>query len=409
MKMTHKTVAMAMTALALLSSCSKNQQQQMQGGQQAPEVQVMDVVVSNSELQTSYPATIKGKTDIDIRPQISGFITKVCVDEGEYVHKGQTLFTIDRVQYEAAVTQARAGIEQAQAMINSAQAAVNTAQTFEKNQKTLYDKGIISQTQWQNAVDQLNQAKAQVAQAKAGLSQAQAALTSAQKNLSYTVVTAPSDGVVGSIPNREGSLASPSSVQPLTTISDISEVYAYFSLTEKELLQLSNDGATNLAQAIASMPPVELKLANGQIYGQTGKVSTVSGVIDNNTGSAQVRALFPNQNGMLRSGSTGQVIIPVETENIIIIPQKATSELQDKKYAFVLDKDNVAHQTPIEILDINDGQSYVVTEGLKAGDRIVVEGVGTAVRDNTPVQPLTAEQAKARAEAAAKAQAQAGH
>jgi membrane fusion protein (multidrug efflux system) len=265
----------------------------------------------------------------------------------------------------------------------------------------LFDKGIISQTQWQNAADQL-------AQAKAGLVQAQAGLTNAQKNMSYTLVKAPCDGVVGSIPNREGSLASPSSVQPLTTVSDISQVYAYFSINEKDLLSLTNQGEKTLEQALAEMPAVQLKLANGEIYPSTGKIATVSGVIDNTTGAASVRALFDNTNSMLRSGSTGNIIIPNVSNDVIIIPQKATTDLQEKKFVYVVNDSNMTVMTPIEILDINDGANYVVTGGLKPGDKIVVEGVGTSVKDHMPIKPVTAQEKAAmqqqQAAAAAKAQ-----
>jgi membrane fusion protein (multidrug efflux system) len=393
-KMTFNFSAVALTALAVCAVSCNNNSQEGAGQQEAPAIEVLTVEPSNSELSNSFPAIIKGKTDIDIRPQVSGFITKVHVDEGQHVVKGQVLFTIDQVQFQAAVDQARAAV-------NSAQAAVNTAQSNERNQRMLFDKGIISQTQWQNAADQL-------AQARAGLVQAQAGLTNAQKNMSYTLVKAPCDGVVGSIPNREGSLASPSSVQPLTTVSDISQVYAYFSLNEKDLLSLTNQGEKTLDAALAEMPAVQLKLANGDIYPSTGKIATVSGVIDNTTGAASVRALFDNTNGMLRSGSTGNIIIPNINNDVIVIPQKATTELQEKKFVYVVNDSNLTVMTPIEILDINDGANYVVTGGLKAGDKIVVEGVGTTVKDHMAIKPVSAQEkaAMAQKQAAAAAQAQ---
>lgn len=376
--------ALALAVLAGTASCSKKQE--AAGAQQeAPAIEIVTVNPTTSELSNSFPAQIKGKTDIAIRPQVSGFITKVCVDEGQRVRKGQTLFTIDRVQYQAAVDQARAAV-------NSAEASLKTAQSNESNQRMLFNKGIISESTWNNAVDQLNMAKAGVAQAKA-------ALASAQKNLSYTVVTAPSDGVVGVIPNREGSLASPSSAQPLTTVSDISEVYAYFSLNEKDLLALTNGGSKSVANAVDSLPAVQLRLADGSIYPYPGKLATVSGVIDPATGAATVRALFKNPEGMLHSGFTGQVILPNNSNNALLVPQKATFELQDRKFVYVLNDSNVTVSTPIEVLDINDGQNYVITAGLKPGDRVVVEGVGTVVRDNMPVKPVTAEEKAAAAQA----------
>ncbi len=363
-------MSLAVAALSLHSCGSKQQAPQAT----APSLAVLTVQNADSELNHNYPATIKGKTDIAIRPQVTGFITKVHVDEGQAVHKGQVLFTIDQVQYQAAV-------DQAEAAVNSAKTAVATAQLTEGNKRHLLDKNIISEYEWQMAANQLSQAKAQ-------LSQAQAALTNARKNLAYTTVTAPSDGVVGTIPNREGSLAAPSSAQPLTTVSDNSDVYAYFSLNEKDILELTDGGTKSLNEAIAAMPLVKLTLANGTKYPLEGKVATVSGVIDNTTGSASVRAIFDNPSGMLRSGNTAQISIPVSVRDAIIIPQKATFELQDLKYVFTLNDSNITVTTPIKILPVNNGKEYVVTEGLKPGDRIVIEGVGTSVRGDMPVNPV---------------------
>lgn len=389
-KKTLKTGAILSLAVALgtLASCSKKAEEAP--AQEAPAVEVMTVEKANSDLESNYPAIIRGKTDVQIRPQVSGTILRVCVDEGQRVHKGQLLFELDPVPFQAAVNQARANV-------TAAQAALNSANTNERNQKMLYDKGIIAKSAWDAAVDNQAQARAQVAAAQAGL-------VSAQKNLSFTRVTAPSDGVVGTIPNREGSLASPSSAQPLTTISDNSQVYAYFSLTEKELLELTDNGKYSLDERVGNMPLVKLRLANGELYPLEGRVATVSGVIDNATGAASVRALFDNNNGMLRSGSTGSVVIPRNDENVIVIPQKATYELQDKVFVYVVDDKNNTASRPIEILDLNNGQDYVVLSGLEPGERIVVEGVGTSVRDKMPIKPVTAEEKAAQAQQAAQTQ-----
>lgn len=378
--MNTKTLKMATLALCAgamaLTSCGGKQA--VQGAPQPPQIAVMTVEPGTAEFQSTYPATIKGKTDIDIRPQVTGFITKVHVDEGQAVRKGQVLFTLDQVQFQAAV-------DQAQAAVNSAKSAVSTAEITEKNKRMLLDKNIISETEWQMAANQLAQAKAQLAQAEASL-------VTARKNMAYTTVTAPSDGVVGVIPNREGSLASPSSVQPLTTISDNSEVYAYFSLTEKDILGLTQGGEQSIAGQIKAMPAVKLQLADGSLYPLEGRVATISGVIDNNTGAASVRALFPNPQGMLRSGNTGQVVIPRNSENVLVIPQRATYEMQDLRYVYTLNDSNIAQGTRITVAPYNDGQHFVVTSGLSAGDRVVVEGVGTTVRQGTAITPKTAAQ-----------------
>ncbi len=368
---------------ALLALVSCGNKQPGQTSMMAPEVAIVTVEPSTAAFESSFPATLKGKTDIDIRPQVTGFITKVHVDEGERVRKGQPLFTIDQVQFQAAV-------DQAEANLNSARSAVSTAQITEQNKRMLLDKNIISETEWQLAANQL-------AQAKAAVAQAEAAVVNARKNLAYTTVTAPSDGVVGSIPNREGSLASPSSVQPLTTLSDNSEVYAYFSFTEKDLLEFTGEGSS-IDAAIKSLPEVELQLANGTRYPVKGRVATVSGVIDNTTGAASARALFDNPNGVLRSGNTGQVIIPRTTEGAIVIPQKSTFELQDLRYVYTLNDSNVAVSTPITVQPYSDGKTFVVTSGLKPGDRVVTEGVGTSVRAGMTVRPKTAAAAQATAE-----------
>lgn len=369
---THFLPAVAMAALMLLTACGSKGDaagQAAQGG--APvQVETYTVAMGSIDLVNAYPATIKGKTDIEVRPQISGFITRVCVDEGQRVSRGQTLFLIDQVQLQAAV-------QQAQAAVTSAEAQVATAQLTANNQKQLLDKNIISSYQYETAALNLQAAQAT-------LNQARAALVSARKNLSYSVVTAPSNGVVGSIPNREGSLASPSG-PALTTISDINEVYAYFSLNEKQIIALTHSGAISLETAIKQMPTVQLRLSDGSTYANQGRVSTVAGVLNQSTGSASVRALFPNNNGMLRSGASGEVLIPVNSSNVLLIPQKATYELQDMKYVYVVGADGKAVGTPIKVLPENDGKQYVVTEGLKEGDVIVVEGVGTLVRDGVTV------------------------
>lgn len=379
--MTNKTIrkgsilncALAVALTLAAFSCSKSDDSKSQQSQmQLPRVPVEVVKLGSTEISQSYPATLKGKTDIEIRPQITGAITQVCVDEGQRVTKGQTLFIIDQVTYQSAV-------EQAQAAVNSAQAAVNSAATTEQSQKILYDKGIISEIVWKQAYDRL-------AQAKAALAQSQAMLTSARKNLSYTVVTAPSNGVVGSIPFREGSYVSPQNL--LTTISNNSEMYAYFSLNENDIISLTDNGTRSLESALAALPPVQLQLSNGTIYPLEGKIATVSGVIDSSTGAATVRALFPNPNGMLLSGASGAVLVPQKFNDVIIIPQVATFENQDMRLVYVVNDSNLTTPTPIQVAKLSDGKNFVVTGGLTPGERIVVEGVNTIVRGVMPIQPV---------------------
>ena len=333
-------------------------------------------------------ATIRGTQDIEVRPQVSGFIVKLCVDEGATVRKGQALFQIDPTQYAAAVGQAKAAVEMAKAN-------VATLTLTEKNKKALFDQKIISDFEYQTAVNQLMSAKA-------SLAQAEASLVSANQNLSFCTVTSPSNGVVGTFPYRIGSLVSPSVSQPLTTVSEINDVYVYFSMTEKELLRLTRAGGT-LKEQLEKMPAVRLQLSDGTTYQSDGKIDAVSGVIDQSTGSVSMRAVFPNDKNILRSGGTGNIIFPYTMDGIIIIPQSATVEIQDKKFVFVLQADNSVKNTEIQISNLDDGKNYLVTNGLKSGDKIVIEGVQN-LHDGQAIQPITPEQQKAKYDQALKDQ-----
>lgn len=352
-----------------LTSCGDKKQSQQ--AMQAPVLAVMTVTETNSTLDSAIPATLEGENDVEIRPQVTGFLTKVHVEDGQRVQKGQVLFTIDQVQLQAAV-------EQAQAAVAVAQANVNTAQTNADNNKILLDKNIISTSAYQTSLDGLNAAKAQ-------LNQAKAALISAQKNLSYTTVTAPVSGVVGTIPYKEGTLVSPSTL--LTILSNNTEMQALFSLNEKTLLDLTNDGKRTLRQAIDSMPPLTLQLATGSIYPYKGKVISISGVIDPTTGSAQAKAIFPNPDGMLHSGNTGNILIPVEHQGVVEIPQNATFEVQDMKFVYVLGDSAKVHSRPITVAPLDDGKKYIITSGLQPGDKIVTEGIGISVADGMTITP----------------------
>lgn len=364
-------------------SCKKNGQK---GGDMVAEYAVTTLSSSNVELKSSYPAVIKGKQDIEIRPQVSGTITRLCVDEGSVVHKGQILFLIDAVQYEEAVNVARA-------TVNVAKANVITAQLTAENKRELAKSNVIGSYDLQIAENSLLSSKAQLAQAKAQL-------VSAQKSLSYTRVISPSNGVVGRIPFRVGSLVSSNTTTPLTTVSDISEMYAYFSMTERQLLSLTVNGDSP-KEILKKMPVIQFKMINGSIYNETGKVETMSGVIDQNTGSVSLRAKFPNKRQLLRSGSTGSVLIPYTMHNGIVIPQKATYEIQDKKFVYVVDRKSTVKSTPIEISPLDDGQNYVVISGLKVGDKIVVEGIAS-LKDGMQIKQITPEQAAAAKNATSK-------
>lgn len=353
-----------------------------------PEYAVQELQKTNADLTTAYPASIKGKQDVEIRPQVSGFITKLCVDEGATVRKGQVLFVIDPTQYEAATRTAKAAVE-------TARAAVSTQQMTVDNKRELNKKQIISDYDLSMAENSLAQANAQLAQAKAQL-------TTAQQNLSFTQVTSPSDGVINTIPYRLGALVSPSIPTPMTTVSEIGDVYVYFSMTEKELLEMTKTGGT-IKEEIGKMPTVKLQLIDGTIYGVEGKVDAITGVINQSTGSVSIRAIFPNKENILRSGGTANVIIPYNMENVISIPQSATVEIQDKKFVYVLQPDNTLKYTEIVIFNLNNGKDYLVTSGLKSGDKIVIEGVQN-LKDGQKIHPITPAQKEANYQQAMKDQ-----
>lgn len=374
-------IALFMLCLALVG-CNKKQTLPDPNNEYA----VVTVGATSADLNTAYPATIKGIQDIEIRPKISGFITQVCVDEGDFVHKGQPLFRIDPVQYQEAVRQAQASIRQIQVSISSQKLTVN-------NKRMLFKKNIISNYDLQLAENQLAAYEAQLASARAQLA-------AARDNLSYCTVTSPVDGVVGLLPYRLGSLVSASSVEPLTTVSNITKMYVYFSMTEKQLLGMARENG-GVKEAIKQMPAVQLQLSDGTIYELSGRVSTAGGIIDQTTGSVNMRATFDNPRKVLRSGGTAQILVPTHSASAILVPQKATTEIQDKKYVFVVTAGNKVKSTEITVLDQNDGENYVVTSGLKIGDRIVVEGVNS-LKDETVIKPITPAQAAANLKKAKK-------
>ena len=370
-------VAFAALGLSVLTACGGGQGGMKMGDNQFA---VGAVKATSSNQSEQYPATIKGLQDIEVRPQVSGLIVKLCVDEGATVRKGQALFQIDPTQYKAAYDQAAASVK-------SAKANLETITATERNKKMLHDQKIISDFEYQTAVNNL-------LTAKANLAQAEAAYTAAKQNLDFCTVKSPSDGVIGTFPYRIGALVSPSISEPLTTVSEIGDMYVYFSMTEKQLLDLTRAGGT-LKEQLEKMPAVKLQLADGTMYDAEGKIDAVSGVIDQTTGSVSMRAIFPNKQNILRSGGMANVVFPYTMSEIILIPQTATQEIQDKKFVYVLQPDSTLKHTEIQISNLNDGKNYIVTGGLKEGDQIVVEGVQT-LQDGQKISPITVAQKEAK-------------
>lgn len=364
MKQTFVQAALVACCMAVVS-CGQAPTQQ-----RAAEYSVQTISTTDRTIPTNYSAAIRGRQDIAIYPQVSGTISQVCINEGQTVSKGQTLFIIDQVPYKAALRTAEANVE-------AAKAAVATAQLTYDSKKELFARKVVSQYDLSTAENNLLTAKAQLAQADA-------ALVNAANNLSYTVVKAPSNGVAGTIPYRVGALVSASIPQPLTTVSDNSTMYVYFSMTSKQLLNLTRRYGS-IAETLKNMPDVQLKLDDSSVYGIHGRVEAISGVVDTSTGSVQLRAAFPNEGGLLLSGSTGNIIMPNIYKDCIVVPQTATFELQDKIYVYKL-VDGKASSSMIEVEKISDGREYIVTAGLTPGDVIVTEGVGL-MREGTPIIP----------------------
>lgn len=337
------------------------------------EYAVRTIGAQSAELQTTYPATIKGMQDVEIRPKVSGFITKLCVKEGQAVKAGQLLFVIDNVTYAAAVRQAKA-------TVNSAKAQLNTARLTYNNNEKLFKNNVIGSYELQSAKNNMQAAAA-------ALAQAEASYVSAKENLSYCYVTSPASGVIGDLPYRVGALVSASSQQPLTTVSNISTMQVYFSMTEKELLDMTKT-AGGLHTAIKDYPAVKLQLADGTIYDHPGRVATVSGVIDATTGSVSMRADFPNPQHLLKSGGSGSIVVPHVSNSAIVIPQDAVAQVQDKHFVYIVGKDNKVKYSAVTVDPQDDGKNFIITSGLKVGDRIVVNGI-SSLTDGAEIKPIT--------------------
>ena len=349
-----KMKAAVLSAVAGLVSCGNVEQ----SGEQA--YPVMTVAADSVTIEESYSASIQGRQDIEIYPQVSGTIRRVCVKEGQKVRKGELLFVIDQVPYIAALRTATANVR-------AAAAQVETARLDYDSKKELFRENVVSEYD-------LSTAKNALAVAEAGLEQAKAQETDARNNLSYTEVKSPSDGVVGTLPYRMGALVSPSMTSPLTTVSDNREMYVYFSMTENQLRSLLRQYGSP-EEVISRMPAIRLRLNDGTLYENEGRVETISGVINRQTGTVSVRGVFPNEKSLLVSGGIGNVVIPRMERGAVVIPQSATYELQDKLFAYKV-ADGKAVSTQLTVERIHDGKEYIVRNGLQAGDVIVSEGVG---------------------------------
>ena len=342
--------------MILVTSCGSGSTQQT--GEQ--EYKLMQIEPRTISLQNKYSASIRGRQDIRIIPRIDGYLTELYIKEGDKVKAGQSLFKIDEVPYMSQLQAAKANTEICKANVSIAELNYN-------GKKALYDKGVVSEFEHTSTKNALKMAQAQLAQAKA-----QEAF--ARNNLSYTVMKSPSDGIVGKLHYRKGDYVSASTQDGLTVISDNSEMYVYFSMTESQVLDLLQQYG-DLKTAISQMPAIKLQLSNRTLYSKNGRIESISGIIENSTGAVSVRAIFPNDKGSLLSGGAGNVVIPHVKSETIVIPQEATFETQDKVYVYKV-VDGVAKSSIIRVDKNSNGTEYIVTEGLAAGDVIIAEGAG---------------------------------
>ncbi len=336
---------------------------------QSSTYETLTVAPTDKELSTSYSATIRGRQDIDIYPQVSGTIVRLCVTEGQVVKQGQLLFVIDQVPYKAALKTAEANVATAKASLATAELNFNST-------KELYAQKVVSQFSLQTAENNFLTAKAQLAQAEAQE-------VNARNNLSYTEVKSPSNGVVGALPYRVGALVSSAMAQPLTTVSDNSTMYVYFSMTENQLLSLTRQYGS-MDEALKNMPEVTLTLNDNSVYGEKGKIESISGVIDRQTGTVIARAVFPNESRLLHSGASGSIAIPSAYKNCIVIPQSAAVQMQDKYLVYKV-VDGKAASALVTVAPISDGREFIVLDGLKPGEEIVAKGAGL-LREGTQIK-----------------------
>jgi membrane fusion protein (multidrug efflux system) len=364
-------MAVAVTGM-ILSSCGGQEQQKSDAPQEYP---LLAVKPEDKSLSVKYSAVLEGRQVVEVRPEVSGLITKVCVEEGARVRRGQVLFVIDQVPY-------RAALQKAQASVATAEANLANAKLSLEGKQELFKEKVISDYELRTAQNAYKSAEAAVMQAKAEL-------RDAQNNLSYTEVKSPVDGVAGMSSYRIGALVGPTMTEPLITVSDNSDMYAYFSLAEKQALELSSSHGS-LEGMARSFPPVSLEMSNGETYGRNGRIDVVSGIVDQSTGTVSLRATFPNPEGKLLSGGSANVILSYDRPASLVIPQGATYEIQDKIFTYKV-VNGTTVSTPIEVFKINDGKEYIVLSGLAEGDTVVAEGAGL-LKAGTKV---TAQKAKA--------------
>jgi membrane fusion protein (multidrug efflux system) len=367
----------SIAALALLYSCKNESATAGNGTMPPPSLPVITATMLPATTYQDFPASVQGKRDVEIKPQVDGYLADIKVDEGAYVHKGQPLFLIDRKPFEEQLNNSKASLQAAEASMENAQINVDKL-------KPLVENKVISDVQ-------LRSAQALYNNARAAADQARAAMESARINLNFTTIMAPSDGYVGTIPYKTGSLVTKGMDGALTVVSETKDMRVYFSMSESDFLQFKQKYAGNsVADKIKQMPPVQLVLADNSVYPQSGKVEIVEGQFDKAVGAIKFRASFPNLEGTLRSGSTGKVRIPTSFKSVLVIPQNATFELQDKVFVYTVGDSNKIATRPLTISG-RTSNYYFVSDGVKQGDKIVLSSMATTMigglRDGMVIAP----------------------
>jgi membrane fusion protein, multidrug efflux system len=342
------------------------------GGMAVPQLPVMTITSTSATTHNEYPASLEGKVNVEIRPQVEGYLEKIYVEEGAYVRAGQPLFKINDRVYNEELKNAKSSLAGAEANIQKAQVEIDRL-------TPLVENGVISDVQ-------LKTAKAAYSAAVAMADQAKAQVGNAQINIGYTYIKAPVSGYVGRFPYKTGSLVGKGEAEPLTLLSDVSEIYAYFSLSEQDFIAFKKQFAGNtIEEKVKQVPGVELVLADNNIYEQKGKLNTIEGQFDKSMGTITFRATFPNAGRMLRTGNTGKIRIPQILHSALVVPQESTFEVQDKVFVFVVGDSNKVASKPIAISG-KTAAYYFVSDGVKEGDKIVYSGTGN-LQDGTAIVP----------------------
>lgn len=336
------------------------------------ELTVTSVASHNVKVHTDFNASVQGINDVEIRSQVDGIITRIYVDEGASVHKGEPIFRIDERPFLQELNRANANL-------TTAKAALEKASIEKERTERLAQNNVVSDVQ-------LKTAQAEYNEVLGNLKQAEAAVSSASINLEYTTVTAPADGFVGSFPYKTGSLVSRNAPVPLTKLTSHNIMYVYFSMSEKDFARFNDTYPGNTVdEKIAKVPAVELILQDNSLYPQNGKLDMVAGQFNQETGMIVFRASFTNTDNLLKSGTSGKIRLSFVEENQIVVPQKATFELQDKVFVFVLDNENKVERRLIQIKR-SVPNYYILRSGLNEGDKIVLSGIGR-LKDGTEITP----------------------